>query len=102
VLVLDDALSAVDTRTEARIRQALQQRHGRRTTIVIAHRLSTIASADRIVVLQAGRVVQNGSHRELLGADGPYRRFHQLQAALEDQMDQDLSGAASPPLASGE
>lgn len=93
VLVLDDALSAVDTRTEASIRQALARRHGRRTTLVVAHRLSTVQAADRIVVLEEGRVVQEGTHEQLAETPGPYRRFWRVQALLEEELDEDLRGA---------
>jgi len=86
VLVLDDALSAVDTRTEAEILAALGSRRGRRTTILIAHRLSSVAHADRILVLERGRVVQAGTHTELVSRDGAYRRLWGIQTALEDEV----------------
>jgi ATP-binding cassette subfamily B protein len=79
ILVLDDALSAVDTETETRILAALRRRRGRHTTLVIAHRLSSVAHADRILVLEQGAVVQAGTHRELLAQEGPYRRLWRLQ-----------------------
>jgi ATP-binding cassette subfamily B protein len=79
VLLLDDALSAVDTETEEIILQALRQRHGKMTTLVIAHRLSTLAHADRVMVLDEGRVIQSGTHAELCRADGLYRRLWEVQ-----------------------
>jgi ATP-binding cassette subfamily B protein len=85
ILVLDDALSAVDTRTETRILAALRERRGRHTTIVIAHRLSSVAHADRILVLEKGAIVQAGAHRELLEQDGPYRRLWRIQ---EEELDE--------------
>ena len=91
-LVLDDSLSAVDTKTEAHILQALASRRGNKTTILIAHRLSSIRLADRIFVLDQGRLVQEGSHDELLAADGLYRRLWNIQGALEDEIQHDLSG----------
>jgi ATP-binding cassette subfamily B protein len=79
VLVLDDALSAVDTNTEASILAALEERRGRQTTILIAHRLSTVALADRIFVLDRGRIVQEGDHDTLRRAPGPYARLWRIQ-----------------------
>jgi ATP-binding cassette, subfamily B, bacterial len=79
VLVLDDALSAVDTATEAEILDGLKRRRGRHTTIIIAHRLTTLALADRIAVLDGGRIVQVGDHDTLVDEDGPYGRLWALQ-----------------------
>jgi ATP-binding cassette subfamily B protein len=79
VLILDDALSAVDTRTEAAILAGLAGRRGRQTTILVAHRLSTVVLADEIHVLDAGSIVQSGTHEELVRADGPYARMWALQ-----------------------
>jgi ATP-binding cassette subfamily B protein len=93
-LVLDDSLSAVDTKTEAHILRALAARRGRQTTILIAHRLSSTRLADRIYVLDHGRIVQQGTHEALLAAEGPYRRLWQIQGELEDEMRQTLSEAA--------
>jgi len=95
VLILDDALSAVDTRTEAQILDALRQRRGRSTTILIAHRLSTLMHADQICVMEHGRIVQRGTHEELIAADGLYRRLWQIQTAIEDDGD-DASNDREP------
>lgn len=84
VLVLDDSLSAVDTKTEASILDALGEAKGRQTTIVIAHRVSTIKDADRILVLGKGQVVQQGDHDSLLAVEGPYARLWRAQTALVD------------------
>ncbi|MFT7302606.1 MAG: ATP-binding cassette subfamily B protein [Akkermansiaceae bacterium] len=84
VLLLDDALSAVDAETEATILEALRSRHGRRTTLVIAHRLSTLAHADKIIVLEGGCISQEGTHAELVEAEGLYRRLWKIQTALEN------------------
>ncbi|PTY02614.1 ABC transporter ATP-binding protein [Verrucomicrobia bacterium LW23] len=83
VLLLDDAMSAVDAETEGNILRALRSRHGRRTTLVIAHRLSTLAHADRVIVLEHGRIIQEGTHAELLAAEGLYRRLWEIQNAVE-------------------
>jgi len=79
ILVLDEATSSVDTRTEVQIQQALQQLMVGRTSFVIAHRLSTIRNADQVVVIEDGRIVERGSHEELLQAHGAYDRLYQSQ-----------------------
>lgn len=90
VLILDDALSAVDTHTEAMIFGALKNRHGKQTTILIAHRLSTLQHADQIAVLEKGRVTQLGTHAELIEQDGLYRQLWQIQTALEEDLSKEL------------
>lgn len=86
ILILDDALSALDAGTERRVLEALRTRSGRRTTIVIAHRLSSVMHADRILVLERGAIVQAGTHAELSRTPGPYRRLFELQDALEEEL----------------
>jgi ATP-binding cassette subfamily B protein len=79
ILILDEATSSVDTRTEVLIQQAMARlRHGR-TSFVIAHRLSTIRNADTIVVMDAGRIVEQGSHSELLAKKGFYADLYESQ-----------------------
>lgn len=80
VLVLDEATSSVDTRTEVLIQRAMNTLRAGRTCFVIAHRLSTIRDADLIVVMEAGRIVERGTHDELLGLRGAYARLHAARA----------------------
>ena len=86
VLLLDDALSAVDAETEATILEALRRRHGKRTTLVIAHRLSTLAHADKVIVLEHGRIIQHGTHDELASQEGLYRRLWTIQNSIENEL----------------
>ena len=79
ILILDEATSALDTQSEHLIREALARLMRERTTLVIAHRLSTIEHADRIAVLDSGRVVEQGTHQELLARGGHYAALHRLQ-----------------------
>ncbi len=79
ILILDEPTSALDAETEALLLEALERLMAGRTTFIIAHRLSTIRNADRIVVLQDGRIVKIGTYNELLAASGIYRRLHTLQ-----------------------
>ncbi len=79
ILILDEATSALDSESERQVQDALDRLMAGRTTLIIAHRLSTIEHADRIVVLDHGQVVENGSHEELIGKDGLYANLHRIQ-----------------------
>jgi ATP-binding cassette subfamily B protein len=87
LLLLDDALSAVDTHTESEILRAFRQREAGHTTIIVAHRLSSLMHADRIIVLDRGHVVQSGTHEELVAAPGMYRTLWEIQTTVEDPDD---------------
>ena len=83
ILILDEATSSLDSESEQMIQDGLRQLRSGRTTFVIAHRLSTIRSADQILVLEGGQIVERGTHRELLALNGRYRQLHDKQYKLE-------------------
>ena len=83
ILLLDEATSALDAESEAHVQDALDRLSEDHTTLVIAHRLSTIRKADRIVVMDRGRVVDEGRHEELLARGGTYARLYELQFSEE-------------------
>lgn len=91
ILILDDAMSSVDTETDASIRDALRALMKGRTTFIIAHRLQSVMEADLILVMDAGRVVQRGTHRELVSQAGIYRRMFELQAQIEADLQQEIA-----------
>ena len=79
ILILDEATSALDTELERQIQQQLEHLMRGRTTLVIAHRLSTVEKADRIIVMEAGRMVETGTHAELLQRNGQYAVLYRMQ-----------------------
>lgn len=79
ILIMDEATSALDSHTERQVQQALENARRGRTTLIIAHRLSTVENADRILVMECGRIVESGVHADLLQADGAYARLHRAQ-----------------------
>ncbi len=85
ILILDEATSSLDAESEMLVQQALQNLMKNRTTLVIAHRLSTVRHADRIIVLKDGRIVEQGSHSELIALKGEYQRLYRLQFGGEGQ-----------------
>lgn len=85
MLILDEATSALDSRTEAAIQATLDRIAERRTTLVIAHRLSTVTGADRIIVLEKGRVAETGTHDQLLAMRGLYADMRARQQAEKEE-----------------
>jgi ATP-binding cassette subfamily B protein len=97
ILILDDATSSVDTETEAAIRGAMEQLMAGRTTFIIAHRIQSVMNADLILVLDKGRIVQRGTHEELMAQVGMYRRIYDLQARVEEEVSREIESAVEQP-----
>ena len=91
ILLLDDATSSVDTETDAAIRAALQRLMQGRTTFIIAHRVQSVMTADQILVMEAGRIIQRGSHDELVAQPGVYRRIFELQVQIEADLEREIA-----------
>lgn len=85
IMIFDDSLSAVDAETDAQIRAALKTQMGRSTVILISHRITTLMQADRILVLEDGRMAELGTHQELIGRDGVYKRIYDIQMSSDDR-----------------
>jgi ATP-binding cassette subfamily B protein len=101
LLILDDATSSVDMETEFLIQQALAELMAGRTTFVIAQRLRTLKQADTILVLERGRLVQRGTHDELVAQPGLYRRIYDLQLRDQEDFMRGMAQAGQPPASNG-
>lgn len=99
ILILDDATSSVDSETEAEIREALDELIPGRTTFIIAHRVQTVMIANKILVIDKGVVVQEGTHDELIKQSGLYKRIYDLQSQIEDELQADLASVQETPQA---
>lgn len=84
IMIFDDSLSAVDTQTDAKIRQAIAQRFGKASVILISHRITTLSAADKIIVLDRGRIVEEGTHEELKTSGGIYQKIYETQSGLQE------------------
>jgi ATP-binding cassette, subfamily B, bacterial len=93
ILIFDDSTSSVDTETEAEIREALQQLMKNRTTFIIAHRIQSIMTANLILVMDKGRVVQSGRHEDLVNQEGIYRKIYEIQTRIEVELEKEIANA---------
>jgi ATP-binding cassette subfamily B protein len=98
ILIMDDSTSSVDTETEAEIRSALENLMRDRTTFIIAHRIQSVMNADMILVLDKGRIVQKGTHDQLVAVEGTYRQIFDIQTRIETELEQEISRAESTEL----
>ena len=87
ILIFDDSLSAVDTQTDAKIRAAIEARFGKASVILISHRITTLSAADKILVLDRGRIAEEGTHEELKDAGGIYQKIYETQTGLREEVD---------------
>ena len=95
LLILDDSTSSIDTETEAYIREALKGLTPKRTTFIIAHRIQSVMSADLILVMDRGRIIQMGKHDELVAEDGMYRKIYNLQTRIDEELEMEISQSMS-------
>ena len=84
IMIFDDSLSAVDTQTDAKIRQAIAQKFGKASVILISHRITTLSAADKIIVLDRGRIVEDGTHEELKQNGGIYQKIYETQSGSQE------------------
>ena len=84
IMIFDDSLSAVDTETDAKIRRAISQRFGKASVILISHRITTLSAADKIIVLDRGRIVEEGTHEQLKTAGGIYQKIYETQSGSQE------------------
>lgn len=91
ILILDDSTSSVDTETESEIRTALTNLMADRTTFIIAHRIQSIMDADQILVLDKGRIIQSGTHQELMQQEGMYRQIYDIQTRIEQELEKEIA-----------
>lgn len=82
IIIFDDSLSSVDMATDAKIRASIAKIRGKKILIVISHRLSSVMDADKIIVLEKGHVIEEGTHSELLSKNGAYKRIYEIQNAI--------------------
>jgi ATP-binding cassette subfamily B protein len=95
ILILDDATSSVDTETESQIREALDTMMENRTSFVIAHRIQSVMNADLILVMDKGRIVERGTHEDLMAAGGTYRRTYDMQAQIETDLEKEIASVGA-------
>jgi ATP-binding cassette subfamily B protein len=95
ILILDDSTSSVDTETEAEIRGAMNTLMQDRTTFIIAHRIQSVMIADLILVMDKGKVVQMGTHAELVSQEGMYRRIFEIQTRIDAELEQEMVATRS-------